>query len=296
MVASDRDGDGHCSEVHVKRIVSLPALLALFLFGLTAAGPARSTTGPVRATYDVYFGGLHILSAESEFNPAAAEYAVIARARTQGILEVFFDWQGETRSAGRFDGARAVPRSHVNHGWRGDERRSVVLDYDAEGRLASARIDPLPDPDEVTDLPANAGDGTIDPLSVLAQLSRAVVEAGSCSGEFAVYDGRRRYDLRISDHGRHTLPATDYSIFSGEAMACGVEYAMLGGQRKERSKYAETARERVVYVAHPIDGGPPIPVGLKIETDFGTLMAHLTGIASGDRLALRDDRPARGSR
>lgn len=277
-------------------MIRFPLIAAILAFSVLS-WPAAAATSPLRATYDVYFGGLHILSAESEFTPEEAGYALTARAKTRGILEVFFDWRGETRSAGRFDGGRAVPVLHTNFGWRGDRQRSVTLDYGPAGDVLSARIDPPPDPDEVTDLPADAPDGTIDPLSVIAQLSRAVSASGSCTGEFAVYDGRRRYDLRISDKGREALPVTDYSIFSGEAMVCGIEYAMLGGQRKERSKYAETARERVVYVARPVEGGPAIPVGLKIETDFGTLMAHLTGIGSADRVALNEEpgRP-RGSR
>lgn len=251
--------------------------LTAMAIALMAQG-AQAETAPVRATYEVYFGGLHILSAESEFTPAAGGYALTARAETRGILGVLFDWRGETRSAGRYADLRAVPGQHTSQGWRDDEVRTVVIDYDPQGTVLSTSIDPPPDPDEVTDLPEDAAIGTIDPLSVIAQLAHAVSAGGSCDGEFAVFDGRRRYDLRITDQGRDDLPESDYAIFSGEVKACGIEYAMLGGQRKERSKYAKTARERVVYVAHPIDGGPAMPVGLKIETDFGTLMAHLTAV------------------
>ncbi|MDF1793682.1 MAG: DUF3108 domain-containing protein [Thalassobaculaceae bacterium] len=269
-------------------------LLAFALIALSA--PASADTAAMRATYEVYFGGLHILSAESEFSPEGSDYALAAKARTRGILDMFFGWHGETRSAGRYEEGRAVPGIHTNFGWRGDKRRSAVLDYGPDGTVTSAHVDPPPDPDEVTDMPEGAAAGTIDPLTVIAQLSRLVTREGSCSGEFAVFDGRRRYDLRITDRGMEALPPTDYSIFSGEARRCGIEYAMLGGQRKERSKYTETARERVVYVAHPLKDGPPIPVALKIETDFGTLMAHITGIEAPGRLALQDTMPARGSR
>lgn len=269
-------------------------LLAVALIALST--PALAGNAPVRAIYEVYFGGLHILTAESEFTPDPDTYAVTARARTRGVLDVFFDWRGETRSAGRFDGDRAIPGRHTNFGWRGDRQRSVILEYGPDGQVLSTSIDPAPDPEEVTAMPEGSEAGTVDPLSVIAELSHAVARSGSCSGEFAVYDGRRRYDLRVTDLGTEALPATDYSIFSGEAMRCSVEYAMLGGQRKERSKYAETARERVVYVARPIEAGPAIPVALKIETDFGTLVAHITEIEAPGERALRSASNGRGSR
>lgn len=269
-------------------------LLASLL--IACSTPALASGAPMRASYEVYFGGLHVLSAESEFAPERSRYAVTAKAETRGILAVFFGWRGETRSAGRYDDDRAVPGRHTNFGWRGDEERSVILTYGSEGQVTETRIDPAPDPEEVTALPENAEDGTIDPLTVIAQLSRTMSETGTCDGEFAVYDGRRRYDLRVTDRGTETLPPTSYSIFSGEARSCRVEYAMLGGQRKDPSKYSKTARDRVVYVARPVKDGPAIPVALKIETDFGTLMAHLTGIEMPKDLASRDGAAPRGSR
>lgn len=269
-------------------------LLASILIVFSA--PALAAGGPMRATYEVYFGGLHILSAESEFAPERRSYAVTAKAETKGILGVFFGWRGETRSAGSYDGRRAVPGRHTNFGWRGDEQRSVILTYGPDGEVTDTHIDPAPDPEEVTALPEDAKNGTIDPLTVIAQISRTMSQTGTCDGEFAVFDGRRRYNLRVSDHGMETLPATSYSIFSGEARRCGVEYAMLGGARKDPSKYSKTARDRVVYVARPVEDGPAIPVALKIETDFGTLMAHLTGVQTPKDLALGQDTASRGSR
>ena len=57
---------------------------------------------------------------------------------------------------------------------------------------------------------------------------------------------------------------------------------MLGGHRIERNKYAATARDRTIWVARPAEGAPLIPVRLSIETDYGTVMGHLTGYSLGD--------------
>ena len=269
-------------------------MLACLLTAMSV--PAFAGTAPTRASYEVYFGGLHIMSAESEFAPGADAYEVVAKARSRGMLDLFFGWRGETRSVGRYEAGRAVPDRHTNFGWRGDEKRSVILTYDETGEVTSAAVEPAPDPEEVTALPADAESGTIDPLTVIAQVSRTLARTGRCDGEFAVFDGRRRYDLRISDQGEETLAPTSYSIFSGEARRCRMEYRMLGGERRDPSKYSVTARDRDVYVARPVAGGPAIPVALKIETDFGTLMAHLTGLEMPKDVAQREESALPGSR
>ncbi|NQW09943.1 MAG: DUF3108 domain-containing protein [Alphaproteobacteria bacterium] len=269
----------------LRALFLVPVGLALLAAAMDLTGPARAETPRIRASYDVYFGGLHILAAEAEFEPGEARYSATARSRTEGILAVFFDWRGQSRSEGRYVDHRAIPSRHRNTGLRGDETRDVEIAYDADGAVTRATVAPPPDPDEVTDLPADAEVGTIDPLSVIAELMRAVTLGRECSGRYAVFDGRRRYDLIVTDQGAATLPPTDYAIYSGPVMVCGVEYRLLGGERKEKSRYAKTARERVVYVARPDATLPAIPVGLKIETDFGTLMAHLTGIETLRRYA-----------
>ncbi len=249
-------------------------------------------------TYEVYFGGLHVLSATAELDRTDRRYRLAAQATTQGILDFFFSWRGNTESVGAFEGAGAdtgagaglVPARHRNHGYRGDKVRKVALAYDGSGDVAAVLVEPPPDLEEVNALPDDAEIGTIDPLSVIAALSEALTQGEACSGEFQVFDGRRRYDLIVTDQGKQSFEANDYSVFQGEAQACGIEYKLLGGDRKEKSKYAKTARDRVVYVGRPLAEAPAIPVRAKIETDFGTAMAHLTSItAGGKQLALNQD-------
>jgi len=255
-----------------------------------AALPAAAEPAPVRATYDFYFGGLHVLTAAAEYGRSREDYSVTAEAVTRGIVSVFFDWKGWTQSTGRFEQGRAVPERHESRGTDDGETRRMALSYDADGDVVDILVDPAPDLEEVTPLPEGAELGTVDPLTVIAELGGAVSSGGSCDGAYSVFDGKRRYELSVSDAGRVPLEANSYSVFSGTALACQVDYQMMGGERREKNKYSRTARDRIVFVAPPFDGVEPIPVALKIETDYGTLMAHLTSVEAGDRrLALPTD-------
>lgn len=255
------------------------------------AGPTLAEeTDPVVMTYEVYFGGLHVLSATAELDRTDTRYRLAAKGQTQGILDFFFSWHGTTESQGAFADAGPVPARHRNHGYRGEKERKVALDYDSDGTVTAVSVEPPPDLEEVNALPEDAEIGTIDPLSVIAGLSEALTQGAACTGEFAVFDGRRRYDLMVTDQGPRHFDANSYSVFQGEARACGIDYQVLGGDRKEKSKYVKTARDRVVYVARPLEEAPAIPVRAKFETDFGTVMAHLTSVsAGGKQLALKTD-------
>jgi hypothetical protein len=238
---------------------------------------------PVTASYDVYFGGFHVMSSTANYARGDTDYTVSATGRTQGILEFFFEWAGETRTIGRFNGPHVLPTLHESRGQGSSEERRMSIRYDETGEVVDFVVEPTPDPEEITPLPENAEVGTIDPLTVFADLGRSVSEGRGCSGTYAVFDGKRRYDLKISDRGEKVLKPTSYSVFSGPALACHVEWEMQGGARREKNKYSRTARDRTVYVAAPFEGAEPIPVAMTIETDYGTLMAHLTSVAAGGK-------------
>lgn len=262
----------------------------LFALPVSAAPAAAEDTDPVVMTYEVYFGGLHVLSAKAELDRTDQRYRLSAEGQTQGILDFFFSWRGHTESLGAFAADGPVPLRHRNHGYRGERVRKVALAYDGTGDVAAVLVEPPPDLEEVNALPEDAEIGTIDPLSVIAGLSEAMTQGDACSGDFAVFDGRRRYDLSVTDRGTEHFDANAYSIFQGEARACEIEYTLLGGDRKEKSKYVKTARDRIVYVGRPLAEAPAIPVRAKFETDFGTVMAHLTSVtAGGKQLALNTD-------
>ena len=259
-------------------LLSGGAALALTLGSVPAAAAEAQS---VRASYEVYFGGFHVLNAEAQMENGGEVYSITAEAETQGMLGWFFSWKGETESRGLVAGNRIIPQRHDNFGTSDRGDREVKLRYDTAGDITEALVQPEQDLEDHHPLPAYAGEGTLDPLSVVAGLATLLQQGGPCDGSFAVFDGRRRYDLTVTDAGTATLEPNAYSIFEGEARGCHVSYELLGGHRVERNKYAATARDRTVWVARPAEGAPLIPVRLSIETDYGTVMGHLTGYSLG---------------
>ncbi len=267
--------------------------LALASAGLLL-GAALLTTGTARAetagaTYEIYFGGLHVLTAKAQWERGAAGYHITGEAETQGMLGWLHPWKGATESRGLLAAGQVTPRLYETRGTSDEGEKLVRLSYDPKGDLVESLVQPQQDEEERHPLPANAGDGTLDPLSVVAGLSELLRNGGRCEGSFPVFDGRKRYDVFVSDAGEKVLEPTSYSIFAGTARGCRLDYKLLGGHRVERSKYAETARERIVWVGRPQEGAPLLPVRLEIETAYGTVMGHLTGFETGAQVAQKSE-------
>jgi len=264
--------------VSIQRRTSAVLLVAAAAL-LLAPGPVRAE--PLNASYQIYFGGFHLLSAEASWEQGFDNYRIAGKAEAQGFIGWLYPWRGATESHGLISAGKIIPQRHENRGNSTQGERLVALRYDPKGAIAEALVRPEPDWEGRHPLPADAGEGTLDPLSVIAGLSELLEKSGRCEGSFQVFDGRRRYDLTVSDVGQAELEATDYSIFAGAARGCRLDYELLGGHRVERNKYAATAGERIVWVGRPEAGAPLIPVRLQIETAYGTLMGHLTGFDRG---------------
>ena len=231
---------------------------------ISGASPVRADV-PIDLTleYEAYFGGMHVASARTQIYRDATTYHIEGKARARGLLDWYSDWKGQVSS-------------------RGKERRNS-LTFNPDGTVDVTRD--APDEDEIiTPVPKDSIPGSIDPITAILSLSGLIQQGEQCQGTVPVYDGRRRYDMSVTPDGMRTFERNDYTVFSGEAMACRLEFDRIGGFREQTSnKYTKTAHNRMVWVASPFPDTLPIPVRVEVDTDFGTLIVHLTAARYRDQ-------------
>jgi len=253
---------------------ALAALAGLSL--ASTAAQAESLPERTELGYDVYFGGQLIAKADATVDWSATEYRIGGKIQTVGFTNWLTEYRGDTESRGVLDGSGFTPVSHRNFGsFRGRERLTEVR-YDAQ-KGTEFTVEPEPDWSELTPLPDNPGQGTLDPLSTVIALAFSMKDGAECRGSYPIFDGRRRYDVVVEPAASRALEGGTYGIFTGEAATCTVaDFRRLGGFRLEASKYAETARRREAYVAKLGPEGLPVPVRIEVHTDYGALVVHLT--------------------
>ncbi|MDO9711232.1 DUF3108 domain-containing protein [Paracraurococcus lichenis] len=265
-------------------------LLAGCAAGLLALVPGAAWADPLLARYEIRFAGLHVMDVEAELDAGGPRYRILARTKSVGLAGALSRTETVTLAEGAWRGAEPMPLRYRLEGvWRG-ERREVAMDWLSPGQPSLQRLEPVePDREPV---PEPLRRGTMDTLSALAKLARAVTLTGRCEGAAAVYDGRRRSDVTAWTEGVQPLQLA--GAFTGESLRCGFESRVLAGVRLDRD--AEEVRKpqrATAWLARPLPDRPAIPVRIELPSRWlGTVRVTLTGVTplrSGQELAQHRD-------
>jgi hypothetical protein len=267
------------------------ALLAAFLGGVLVASPAagRPSEAPdrLRLSYHVWQGGFHAFTLRTEMNHGAESYDASFSATTDGLVGWLFPYRVEGRSKGTLVAAPPKTETGVMNGFRprrfesasrkGDKEKQREITYLDDGSL-EVRHEP-PRDDEPLAEPLLRD--TLDPVTALYAMIGSFDEVRRCAGRLPVFDGRRRYDLKLKQLGAAQLEPSDYGIYSGPAMHCRVTLRPIAGFKKKRKSLSRLPRRVEVWLAPLKPGGPAVPVRLEGENPWGRMVVHLISAESG---------------
>jgi hypothetical protein len=251
------------------------AAAAAALLVLLNGGGARASQ-PLNLQYDVRYGPLRLVTLRTSIVLDAGRYRATSEMETVGIVGTVFPWKSEAMSEGLRREASLVPERHHSKGIYRGQSRTVDLEYGDSGAVLS-RVDPKPENDWRDGVPAEMQQTTIDPLT-----AGLAVMASNCSGRLPVFDGRRRYDLELTDLGEAEVESSSYHLYSGGARRCRAEVKALGGFWREDPRHSEKPTTLDYWIAPPRGDLPPLPVYLEINGQRGTLSIHLTAIEGSE--------------
>jgi hypothetical protein len=249
------------------------AALVLLLVLAAPVGQA-SAPAPLALRYEVYARGFPILALDFQINETAADYSVSGLIRTIGVVDWIVGFAMHSASWGTIAADQLRPSLHESssHSPRGGDRRTH-LDYAPDGTVAAALIPPA-EPGQPSPT-AQQTAGTLDPLSAILTIHRAVVRLGSCDIRVPVFDGRRRYDLVLADDGKGLLAAASTGE---EGWHCKVDMVKIAGFAAEHSGTPHSSNEGEVWIRSPAAGAPPVPLRIDFMTDWGPLTVQMSPV------------------
>lgn len=255
----------------------LLAVAGILLAGDMAPADARTIhpePGSFQLSYDVYKGGFHVLAADLDVEFGAGRYDVTAQIRAQGILAWWTDWWQVVRAAGRFTPWGPAPNAYRSDAYYSGTQRQVAIDY-VDGQVVDVRRMPLQDEPDREDVPVSARRHTVDPVSAILAGIWSMAEGFGCGGRFAVFDGRRRYDLVLADRGEYVLADRPRFVSDATTRRCDATFEPIAGfvtEDAESSRHLKSAR---AWLAPVIDGAPLVPVRIELDGDWGQTVLHL---------------------
>ncbi len=253
--------------------------VAAILLGLAmaATSPARAAaTEPLDVRYEAFAAGFPVARFDFRLKEASGSYVVDGQLRTEGLLRLFYRVNLHAASEGALAAAAVAPRSHEQVMDAGGGRdREAHLAYPGDGRVLAQLVPPA-DPGRPKPTPQQILD-TIDPLSAILAIGRRAVRAGSCEGRFAVFDGRRRYDVVLSDEGSEWIEAAPAVAFDGMARRCRVAAVKIAGFSNDLDYSPQTTTARA-WLAAPRAGAPALPLRVDFDSSWGLVEVRMTAV------------------
>ena len=251
------------------------AALALSMVGQ----PAAASTDRMSLLYEIYSGGFHVLNFQLDLALAPESYDVTARINSAGFVGWFLSWRQTSESQGRLGPETVSPTLHRSQGEFHGRRRSVEIDYDA-GTVSDVRIQPPAREDEGRDeVSVERRREAMDPISSILNAIRRISSGQGCGGRLPVFDGRRRYDLVLTERNRGPGLPQLAGAPSGR-IQCDFVYEPIAGHNR-RDADPETKDKRRIQSGRVFaerNGALIVPVRIEIDGDWGMTIAHLREI------------------
>jgi hypothetical protein len=92
----------------------------------------------------------------------------------------------------------------------------------------------------------------------------------------AVFDGRRRYDLRLEELPSAAVPRSRGALYAGEARRCRATVEARAGSWRDDPRDHDSPTTLEFWIASPAERVPPVPVYLELRGARGTLGIILT--------------------
>jgi len=250
----------------------------------TARVPPGGAVHSATLSYQLYTIGLHPLDFSVALALDSDRYDIALRGTTKGVVDFFMRWVSSSLAEGQLVGHRPAPQllRSLNR-FHGTPRR-VTIDY-ASG-VPVATVDPPPTSDDRDPVTPEQQKNTVDPLSAVLDLVQRVAHGEGCQATERVFDGRRRFDIAVSDAGMQTLEPNRHSPYDGVAQVCDFSIEKIAGfnRRPSSGGYDQAQPEKVVYrswAMRVLPGLPALPVRIRGEGSLGAFTLYLTAVVPG---------------
>ncbi len=246
---------------------STRAILSL-LAALAFAGAAQAQT-KLDARYGISFAGIPIGKGQWTIEIRPDAYTIAGSGRASGLVSALIDGEGTISALGAIRDGKPIPTAFTSVITRDKDKSETRMTLD--GGVVKDIVPPTEPADKdrvpVTDTHRR---GIIDPLSAL--LVPASLDAQACSRTLSIFDGRRRYDLKLAFKRMDKVKT--HTGYAGPAVVCTTTFQPIAGHRANSAlaKYLTEGREIEIWFV-PVTGTALLaPFRLSIASMIGNMV------------------------
>lgn len=209
-------------------------------------------------------GRQKIASATLTADFTATGYRIAANGHAEGVVSWFASYSFGIVSTGLLTPLGLYPGRYDSFTRDGKKDRHVIVDFATNDVAVSVSPNfgdwgfPQPTLDQKLE--------AADPLTAIAELAlrRRASPTNPCGGPMRIFDGKQRYDLRLTFAGRLNWKN---GVYKGPAIKCSVEYVEIAGFKNKSAEERARDKDDLVWssmILAELDNGAVTPP-LKIE-------------------------------
>jgi Protein of unknown function (DUF3108) len=257
--------------------------LALALATIDAPRSPASAQGKLEARYAFTLAGLPLGQGTWSVEVTDDQFTTSAKGGTYGLIRIFTSGRVQSAARGAIAAGQPVSSTYASSIFT-DKKYDEVSMVISSGTVKEFVADPpsTPKPERVPLTDAHRR-GVLDPLT--ASMMRVPGSGDTfgpqaCPRKIAVFDGRMRYDLKLSFRRLEEVKVE--KGYQGKAVACSVYFSPVAGHIPQRAaiKYLAELREMEMWLAPIVGTRLMVPYRLSIPTPLGLGVMQATQFVS----------------
>ena len=263
-------------------------LTGLLIAGLAAGQPVRALAGSgttLEASYMIAISGLTIGRADVRSRFTDHGYAAAISGSTYGISRLVSDAQATLSGAGRIVGGSIVPASYNLATSEQGFATSVNMTMRGRAVVSLQAMPSLPLAPDRVPLTAASRQNVVDPVGAfVVSLDRPNMQpAAICDRTVKVFDGWKRFDIRLSYKETHTVDDGG-SAYAGDVIVCAARYLPVAGHRASDDSVAFMADNKRLEIGLARVKGTNymVPYTILIGTKVGDLTINARTFTASD--------------
>lgn len=240
---------------------------------LTQPPPVTAPRHHLKLEYEAYVGGLTVADVAVSATWNGERYTMTSRLITDGLAAKMFRAQFQNASHGLFDGRQVKPEEYSTSYQSIMEQRRVKITFD---ETDTPIVDASPPYEEKYKVTETQKRGAVDPMSSILHfiMGSSATSDAPCGRAVPVYDGERRYDIKIRFKKEIEITPKIVDTYEGPGYQCTIQYQEVAGF-KPRSVRDKPHPEIKIFVANIENGRYLVPVRLNIDIDgYGYLVVR----------------------
>lgn len=254
-------------------------------YGETAPRYSVNKKHKLTLQYDVYAGGFKALNASLTMDLDKKSYDMALKTETRGFIGYLFPWSASFNTAGHAKKGTLYPTVYTERSiWR-KKIKITEINYAPDGKILKTTMQKNGKTVTNSDIDDMLANDTMDLLTGALVMLQNAGNISKCTGKFPVFDGKRRFNITLTDNGAEILAPSRYSSFKGEAMRCTLKIEPVAGFRKKDAQRGWMAVQNhtearhkppTLWLARINGGGQIVPVRMEIASEYGSVVAHLS--------------------